>query len=305
MTGMKEVLKQSTDRLVIAFGALVALLSLFKIEDIRKFDLQPHPTSYVALTVGIVFFFVGILLHVFEADVGMSFPGKGVVKRSNGYSVKIGKAEVTVTFGQIENVAELDRDSVVALPANEFFDDECMQDPKSSLGSFVLKHFGGKVHDLEKLIASALKNKNTELVEKEEGCSAQSYGVGTCVFLDKPLQTQWKIIFAAVTTKRAKQGLQAESRDVIRAVREIGCKMADMRADKLILPVIGSGHGGLSREAALTCLLIAFVELLRNSIGRNLRRVTIVVFQESTKSEPDLSRRQVMRALTLARSCCD
>ncbi len=305
MADIKELLKQGTDRLLIGFGAVLIFLSLFRLIDIKKLDLQPQPPSYLTLVLGILFVIAGIGFHLVEAGIPVGLWRSGIAKESNGCLVRIGQADIAVVFGQLENAALQHQDAIVLLPANEFFDDECMQDSKSSLGAFVLKHLGGRIHELRELLAVSLRSYKTEFVEKEQGHNAASFGVGACVYLENPLKTQWRLLFAAVTTKRAKQGLQASSQDVMRVVREAGCKMADFRVDKLILPIIGSGHGGLSREAALTCILIAFVELARSPIGRGLRRITIVVFQQNEKSHADLSKRQVRRALALARSCCE
>jgi Domain of unknown function (DUF6430) len=304
MPDFKEFLKQGTDRWLVAFGALITLLSLFRVEDIKKLDLQPRPASYLALVIGIAFVVVGIVLHSWEAGAP-GITNRGVKRDGDGLKISVGQAEISVVFGQIENASQQHQDSIVVLPANEFFDDDCMQDAKSALGAFVLRYFSGRVHELKESLARALKAYPSEVVEKEAGHSAPSFGVGTCVVLERPLQTQWRLIFAAVTSKRARQGLQANSYDVVRAVREVGCKMADLRADKLILPVLGSGHGGLSREAALTCLLIGFVELLRSTGGRGLRQVIIVVFRSADSKRNDLSMRQVARALSLAHSCCE
>jgi hypothetical protein len=306
---MTEFLKQSSDRLLILFGLLLTLLSLFKIEDIKKLDFQPRPASSLVLLIGLLFVVAGIAFHFLEQETFTFSKIAGAHKEGNGYAICIGeaprKATVAVTFGRLEDVSQQHTDAIVVLPANEFFDDECMEDPKSSLGAFILKHYPAKLHDLKSIIAEKLQGVPTTQVEKEKKLIVASYAVGTCVSVDRALGTGWRLLFAAVTTKRAGWPLKAESQDVIKVVQEIGGKLADLRASDVVLPVMGSGHGGLSPEAALTCILIGFVELLTGPGGRQLRRIDIVVFQEDQKTPPELSKRQVLRALTLARSCCN
>src|SRR5262249_112316 len=44
--------------------------------------------------------------------------------------------DMTLRFGRIEECRCEGPGSVIALPANEFFEDECITDPRSALGSF-------------------------------------------------------------------------------------------------------------------------------------------------------------------------
>lgn len=55
-----------------------------------------------------------------------------------GFIVRCGtRSDLTVRFGRIEDCTCDEPGTVIALPANEFFDDECVSDVRSALGSFV------------------------------------------------------------------------------------------------------------------------------------------------------------------------
>jgi Predicted nucleotide-binding protein containing TIR-like domain len=56
-------------------------------------------------------------------------------------SLMLGRANVFIEAGRIQNYHSADSRAVIALPANEYFDDECISDPNSSLGAFVQDHF--------------------------------------------------------------------------------------------------------------------------------------------------------------------
>src|SRR5262249_2425296 len=63
-----------------------------------------------------------------------------------GFVVRCGlRSELMLKFGRIEDCQCDGLGSVIALPANEFFDDECVTDSRSALGSFVLHHFDNQV----------------------------------------------------------------------------------------------------------------------------------------------------------------
>ena len=62
-------------------------------------------------------------------------------------SLQLGRASVSVEIGRIQDYQPSDSQTVIALPANEYFDDECISDTNSSLGAFVQHHFGEHVDD--------------------------------------------------------------------------------------------------------------------------------------------------------------
>jgi len=55
----------------------------------------------------------------------------------NGYCVNLGRMTIRVIFGQIQEFDYADEACMVALPANEFFDDDCINDSCSALGAFM------------------------------------------------------------------------------------------------------------------------------------------------------------------------
>jgi hypothetical protein len=59
------------------------------------------------------------------------------VKESDGaLSTMVGDCEIRVVTGRIEDQAHMPG-SAIALPSNEYFDDECVRDPRSALGAYV------------------------------------------------------------------------------------------------------------------------------------------------------------------------
>lgn len=61
--------------------------------------------------------------------------------------IQLGRANVSIEVGQIQNYRTTESRAVIALPANEYFDDECISDTNSSLGAFVQHHYKDSVPD--------------------------------------------------------------------------------------------------------------------------------------------------------------
>ena len=219
---------------------------------------------------------------------------------SNGYFVNLGPMQVRVAFGRLELVGDNGEDCLLALPANEFFDDECIGDKRSALGAFIQHHFPDRVSDLQALVASALAGEVTNQVEKYPGQSAASYGIGKCAYLINPFDKPMRLAMVAVTTQRANAGLQAQASYVFEAAVSLSRLMANRRLTRLYLPAIGSGYGGLKPEAALITLLLAFAELHGKLGHRHLREINIVVYRPSPDSNPSISESFVRRALKFA-----
>lgn len=217
---------------------------------------------------------------------------------TNGYCVDLGRMTIKVLLGRIEEF-DCDEACLVELPANEFFDDDCIHDARSALGAFMQHHFRGNISAIQALVKAGLANEPTEEVNKKPGETASSYGVGTCVFLDCPLSSRLRIAMVSVTTQRSDVGLRADAAYVFEAAASLQRVMANHRLTRLYVPILGSGHGGLRGEVSLVCMLIAFGELHRKS-AFNLKEVNIVVFRSSETSAPSVSEVTIRRALDFA-----
>lgn len=87
---------------------------------------------------------------------------------SAGFIVRCGtRSDLTVRFGRIEDCTCDEPGTVIALPANEFFDDACVSDVRSALGSFVHHHFADKLEAFKRLVATERQQFSPTLVERE------------------------------------------------------------------------------------------------------------------------------------------
>ena|GEM_PF-1872632 len=224
----------------------------------------------------------------------------GITGTDDQCRMLIGRTEVCIHFGDIRSCDSNDPGAVVALPANEFFDDDCIRDTRSALGAYMTSVFPNAIGDIQKLIARKLANAPSELVEREPDERVMSYGVAKCVCLKNALASGRNVMFVSVTTKRAGIGLRSEARYLFAAMKAVCQEMNDGRFTDLFLPLMGAGHGGLEPELALLYLLLSTKAVIDDrSGGSHLRSVTIVVFRKDERTEPNIHPDVVRRVLSL------
>lgn len=237
-----------------------------------------------------------------DGDPPSTASTSGITGTNEECRTLIGRTEVLVHFGDIGSCDSKDAGAVVALPANEFFDDDCIRDTRSALGAYMASVFPNAVGEIQKLIAQKLANAPSELVEREHDERARSYGVAKCLCLKNALSSGRNVMFVSVTTKRAGVGLRSEARYLFAAMKALCQAMNDARFTDLFLPLMGAGHGGLEPELALLYLLLSTKAVIEDrSGGGHLRSVTIVVFQKDEHTAPAIHPDVVRRMLSLVK----
>jgi O-acetyl-ADP-ribose deacetylase (regulator of RNase III) len=197
---------------------------------------------------------------------------------SGPVSLQLGRTNVQVELGRIEDHRPEDRGAVVALPANEYFDDECITDTNSSLGAFVQHHFADRVDEFVQHVQAELVGLPSQRVPRAERRIDESYGIGQAIFLSR-LQSECRLILVSATTERTGIGLRAEPHFLYAALEGITEVMNERRLNSLTIPVLGSGHGGMPLSIAILFNILAVRSITAEALGTHLRKVRIVVFQ--------------------------
>jgi O-acetyl-ADP-ribose deacetylase (regulator of RNase III) len=195
-------------------------------------------------------------------------------------SARINRAKVQIVTGLIQDYPV--DDSVVALPANEYFDDECVNDTNSSLGAYVQHHFKDSLEQFLAAIEVELTDLPSERVPRGERRIDDSYGIGRALYL-KSLASAHRIILTSATTERAAIGLRAEPHFLYAAMQGTIETMNANRLYSLVMPVFGSGHGGMPPIVALLFNLLAIRSCLTGEAGLRLDQLRIVVFDGATE----------------------
>jgi hypothetical protein len=205
-------------------------------------------------------------------------PGRAVdfTEDDRVVSVSLGRASVRVEVGRIQDYQSSDPRTVIALPANEYFDDECISDKNSSLGAFVQHYFGEPINDFVRQVQTELVGIPTQRVPRTERRIDDSYGIGQTVFLNK-LLPDYRLILVSATTERTGIGLRAEPHFLYAALEGIVEALNEHRMNSLTMPVMGSGHGGMPFPIAVLFNLLAVRSIVTDDLGRHLNEIRIVV----------------------------
>jgi O-acetyl-ADP-ribose deacetylase (regulator of RNase III) len=215
---------------------------------------------------------------------------------------QIGESSITVVLGRLEQSITDPSQVLVVLPANEYFNDRCINDPRSALGAFVQTKFPGKTREFESLVHFALREKpsRTDLVG---GKTLEAYGLGTTVFMDRPLNETHRILLAAATTERQGEGLRGDVTALFTIVREANRVAKENRLSEVVLPMIGAGHGSICPDHALIVQLLAWSELIYSHPGQKLA-VRIVIFRADATAKPEVGLKSIARLMAVATASC-
>ena len=206
---------------------------------------------------------------------GLSVQANNTDSQQICVSARIKNTTVQVELGQIQDYPA--DGGVVALPANEYFDDECLTDLSSSLGAYVQHHFKDSLEEFLEHVHVELTDLPSLRVPRGERRIDDSYGIGQAVFL-RGLSPDYRIILVSATTERAAVGLRAEPHFLYAAMQGIIETMNANRLYSLVIPVLGSGHGGMPLTVALLFNLLAVRSCLASEAGIHMRELRIVIF---------------------------
>ncbi|OEU60747.1 MAG: hypothetical protein BBJ57_11165 [Desulfobacterales bacterium PC51MH44] len=293
--------KQSYLVILLVMGILLIVFSIFDVKDISKLQVAPRSSIvWIGVLIGVAF--TGFSLFFYGQDrltLGW-FQSTSVHLKKDRLQTNCKHTQVNIIFGQIQEVAIDMPKSMIVLPANEYFDDECIHDAKSSLGAYVNSVFPNLANDVQALIKEELVSAKSKKMEKEPGVTQASYGIGFGVFLKEPLHSKQPVLFLSVTTKRAGEGLRAEMSHIFEAVKKIQEVAADNRIESVCIPIMGTGHGGLRKEVGLFALVLAICDGVSKPSGHHLKKYNIVVYRASPKESPSVSINASKRILKTA-----
>lgn len=282
--------KQSYLVILLVIGSLIIILSVFDVKDFSKLQVEPRTTIvWLGVLIGVVLTAFALFFYGQDRLTLGWFKSASVLMKDGQLKANCKNSQINLIFGEIQEVANNMPGSLVVLPANEYFDDECIHDVKSALGAYVQSVFPNQANEVQKLIKENLESVESVEIEKEPGITQASYGVGSGVLLKEPLHSKQPVLFLSVTTKRAGEGLRAEMSHIFVAVKKIQEVAADNRVDTVCIPVMGTGHGGLPNEVGLFSLVLAICDGISKPCGHHLKQYNIVIYRANSKEKPSIS----------------
>ena len=233
-----------------------------------------------------------------ESHGGRVTESKGAIK------THIGAHEIQVVYGEIDKIP-LNDFEVVALPCNEYFDNLCSGDSRSALGAFVESYFPGRGDEFSNLISERCRATFGEghSFQKTATEAAHSFGVGSAILLRKPLDFTHSVALVATTTQRAGQGLSGRVSYLFAGMHNLFSVLADARLNRVLMPLMGAGHGGISPQLALVGILLALAEATRAGTEfQGAKKITVVIYRSTGQEYPSISPTEIRRALALVAS---
>jgi hypothetical protein len=295
---LKEIIKNPPILLIIA-GILFILIacSVFNLPNVVSPQMGTQ-NWWILLTTGCMFIFIALMWLIYN-QIKLSnsnYVFKGV--SSNKYSVFLNKTEtqvINIIYGNLKDVGEYKKDTLFILPANDKFDDDCIDDEKSVLGSFV--------NNLYPYDNKNIKQKIRDVVDKK---SFEKPKIGNWILITSEAKGE-KIInmgMVAVTELTDKKAIIAHPENVMLAFNSIHEIINETRATKVFIPLLGSGNGGLTPELSLLYLVISIMECTRKVGGHNIKEANIVIYKKD-KKKVDLSVKRMRTVVNFALSLYD
>ncbi len=265
------------------FSFILIILAFLKIElaDCKLKSLSIQNPNIILLSIGIVVLAIVLISHFFEFK---KIKIKRLLKKTEkGFKIDIGSYQLNISFVDIKNVNCSDAQSAIILPMNDTFDDECINDPKSSLGAFFQENFPKGIKDIQGLIANELKNTSYETID-----NTKIYPLNTVIYLDGPLGSKQHIILVSVTTKRKNEGIKSDPSYIAKGVLEVFKFSADKKLEKFYMPVLGAGHGGVDFNVALYSLLLEAIYNLKYKKFHHVKEINIIIYDPEHKLAKDV-----------------
>jgi len=291
---LKQLLKENYSVVILVFGAFFAGISCITVGQKDTYLLTHSPTPLALFVLGLVLILVSVA--AFAHSVWQPPDSDGldlsVVKENRGiFSTTIDDCEIRIVKGKLEDHAQR-AGTVVVLPCNEYFDDECAEDAKSALGAYVNSVFKNRCAEFMFLVREQCSRVFGDGVEQKKAFKsgtlvrAVSFGVGVCLLLEKPLDHHVPVALISTTTQSPQIGLGGSVSYLFEGIKNLFRCMADARLNEVVMPLLGSGHGGVGHPLAFVGLLIAIAEAVRRGHGGFRKRTVTIVIYKKDKSTP-------------------
>lgn len=291
---LSKLLKLPFTLIIFIAGILLILVAFYIPSELTKLSFTPRTDiSWPLLFIGISLVITSLILYLLS---------EGYLKLPRTHelppiSAKVNDTKLNILFGRIENYECAEDDTAIVLSGNEYFDDHVFHDRSTALGAYLYKYFGDDLAQLIQTVRESLQDYPFELIEKEKGVLEKSYGIGATIFLDRPLHSNKRIILTSTITRRVGEGVKSDMTYISNAVRNVLQILHQTQIHRIFLPVIGSGHGGITRKLALSILLSSVIQFLRQTQGHHIQELNILVFKKDDETPPEIPRKDVQRIL--------
>ena len=274
---LKFLLKKPIDIIVFIFSMLFLLISFIRLSFNEKliFGFNEKPNAFIftiALVLLICFLTRYLFLNRF-ININERRQYSYIVNIDVGHTINIKQGDISEFIGGINKA--------ILLPANTSFDEKCITDKNSALGSYFSKNFSEDIEKVKKLIIDTA-------VEKFSLSENKKYAdFGDTILLPK-YEGKNNILISAVTQDLPNVGIQANALGIISAVKNALSICSENRYSSITMPIIGTGHGGIKHSISLALICLQYFISFLYSRNHHVKELTILVFDPNKRLERDI-----------------
>ena len=212
-----------------------------------------------------------ILIGVFLAYTGgaPTILKKRELDYLKGVEFKAHNLTVSIVIEEIQNIATVNQDAAIVLPTNTAFVDDCAADSRTAIGAFFMSRFPSGIASLPALLLDLLAEQG------QHPDANNQFAAGTTVVLPDEFARPAKVVITASTIRGPGVGITSSPQVICSCVECILRETADHCLDTIYLPLLGSGHGGVEKGAALLILALCLLHFAKSY--HHIRSVYIVV----------------------------
>jgi O-acetyl-ADP-ribose deacetylase (regulator of RNase III) len=271
------VKKNNVTILVLIGFIMLLFLSFFEFSYNEKFILASKDKPNV------IFLIFAIILFICFISKYLS-PNKFFSIEHRQYSYVIDIDENHKIVIKQDNISSYNGgiDKAILLPANTSFDEKCITDKNSALGSYFLKNFPGKI-DAAKNIIIDEATKKFFLSDKKK-CA----DVGDTILLRKYDGEKTNILISAVTQDHPDIGIQANAVGIINSIKNALSICSENRYSSVTMPIIGTGHGGIEPKISLVLICIQYFLSVYHLQNHHVKELVIIVFDQNKRLKNDI-----------------
>jgi hypothetical protein len=262
---LESALKAHVANLLILGAVLFLGLAFVQGSNLKELGLLSRPNEF-RLILGGCLLLIGVLIHMLSV---LGQPIRRQVNLKKGITIKLGSISVTLKVANIQDVNDTSVSAGIVLPANTAFVDDCIRDRQSALGSFFLEKYANHIE----LVADHIRQRlnNSGIHPDSEGM----YPLGTTVLMETPFDKPCSLILTASTVRRPGQGIHAGPTAVCECIRNVFERTSDKKIEKLYIPILGSGHGGMNKYQALLFLIVSIAHYERSH--HHIKQVIVLI----------------------------
>jgi len=231
------------------------------------------------------FFYFSLAIILLSCFVSRYLPHSklySIERRKYSYTVNIDENHTIIIKQGDISCYDGGVNKAILLPANTSFDEKCINDTNSALGSYFQKKFPGKINYTKKAIIDEATRKF--YLSDDKKCAEP----GDTIVLPNYDGEKINILISAVTKDYPSIGIQADAMGIINSIKNAISICSEHRYSSITMPIIGTGHGGIEPKISLILICIQYFLSVYHLQNHHVKELEIVVFDQKKQLRNDI-----------------